>query len=73
MSHHSNEAEHDVGRAMIQLKKTLEAFEAFMDDADWGKSFLRAGTISQANSVPPESYRLLEEFKQKGYTYVQED
>lgn len=69
MTHLSSETEHDIGRIMTQMKKTLEAYEAFMDDADWVNSFLQADTIAQANSVPPESYRLLKEFEQKGYSY----
>lgn len=68
-----SETEHDIGRAMSQLKKTLEAYEAFMDEADWGKSFLQAGTIAKANTVPPESYRLLKEFEQKGYNYSEDE
>lgn len=41
------------------LEELLIAFEAFMDQADWGRSFLDARTIRMANEAPIKANELL--------------
>jgi hypothetical protein len=43
------------------LEETLDAFESFMDKANWGASFLDAETIRKTNEAPIRANWVLKE------------
>lgn len=54
------ECEERLGMAEELLQELVDTVQQFSEDVEWGKSFLRAGTIRMLNEVPGKVHKFLE-------------